>query len=654
MRAALPEEGQVLTGPLFSEPMRVETVAPNGAGGWNVGLVGTRTQRFTRVSLDARQLAELKTSASAFRYDGDGVLLRLGLEARALGIAWEFDPYFGLSVSRVDPLPHQLEAVYDHLLKPARVRFLLADDAGAGKTIMAGLLIRELQLRGLAERILIVAPSNLTFQWQRELREKFDESFVVLKGAELRAQYGVNQWMDRSRIVTSLDLAKREEILPGLRQARWDLVIVDEAHRMSARDESHKSQRYRLGELLRDTSDHLLLLTATPHKGDPENFSLFLQLLDADAYANVQSLRHAMDRGSAPFYLRRTKEAMVHFPHRDENGAWAARPIFTKRIPTTVGFDIDGAEYELYRTVTDFVKRQSALAAARDDPRGRALGFLMALYQRRLASSTRALRRSLANRADRLERALAEAQDLAAAAPPTLPSMDELEEMEESERDRILTLLDAISLANNAAEVRMEIDELRGLADHAGAVERLGVEAKLAKLENLLRNEGFFDRPEQRLVLFTEFKDTLDYLVEKLEGWGFRVATIHGGMKPGKRDEPGTRLHAEQQFREGAVQVLAATEAAGEGINLQVCNILFNYDIPWNPNRLEQRMGRIHRYGQEKDCLIFNFVATNTDRAQKGGSPRRRRGTRSCSPGATAAAKSWRSSRRCRSRASSG
>ncbi len=609
---APPEEGQVLTGPLFSEPMRVETVAPNGSGGWNVGLVGTRTQRFTRVSLEARQLAALKTSATAFGFYGDGELLRLGLDAHALGIAWRFDPYFGLSVSRVDPLPHQLEAVYDHLLKPARVRFLLADDAGAGKTIMAGLLMRELQLRGLAERILIVAPSNLTFQWQRELREKFDQSFVVLKGAELRAQYGVNQWMDRDRIVTSLDLAKRDEILPGLRQARWDLVVVDEAHRMSARDESHKSQRYKLGELLRDTSDHLLLLTATPHKGDQENFSLFLQLLDRDAYASVTSIRHALHRGRAPFYLRRTKEAMVHFPHRDENGEWAARPIFTKRIPTTVGFDIDGAEYELYRAVTDFVKRQSALAAARDDPRGRALGFLMALYQRRLASSTRALRRSLANRADRLERALAEARDLAAAAPPTLPSMDEMDEMEEGERERILALLEAVSLTNNAAEVRMEIVELRQLADRARAVERLGVEAKLAKLESLLRNEGFFDRPEQRLVLFTEFKDTLDYLVERLEGWGFRVATIHGGMKPGGRDEPGTRLHAEQQFREGAVQVLAATEAAGEGINLQVCNILFNYDIPWNPNRLEQRMGRIHRYGQEKDCLIFNFAATNT------------------------------------------
>ncbi len=607
-----PEEGQVLTGPQFSEPVRVVTAAGNGLGGWKLGLVGTRTQRFRQVTLDAAQLSELAATDSAFRYDGDGELLRLGLDAHALGIAWEFDPYFGLSVSRVDPLPHQLEAVYDHLLRPARVRFLLADDAGAGKTIMAGLLLRELQLRGLAERILIVAPSNLTFQWQRELREKFDQSFVVLKGAELRAQYGVNQWMDRNRIITSLDLAKRDEILPGLKQARWDLVIVDEAHRMSARDESHKSLRYKLGELLRDTSDHLLLLTATPHKGDPENFSLFLQLLDRDAYANVTSIRHALHQEHAPFYLRRTKEAMVHFPQRDAKGEWVVRPIFTRRIPSTAGFSIEGAEYELYREVTEFVKRQSRLAAERNDPRGRAMGFLMALYQRRLASSTRALFRSLCNRADRLEQALAKAHDLARAAPPDLPSIDDLEEMEEQERERVLELIEAISLTDNADAIRGEIAELRTLSLRAEAVERQGVEAKLTRLERLLRRDGFFDRPDQRLVLFTEFKDTLDYLVEKLRGWGFRVATIHGGMKPGSRDEPGTRLHAEQQFREGAVQVLAATEAAGEGINLQVCNVLFNYDIPWNPNRLEQRMGRIHRYGQQKDCLIFNFVATNT------------------------------------------
>ncbi len=605
--------GQILNGPLFSEPMRVETVCANGAGSWVAGLVGTQTERFRRVALTADDIARLSITDSRLSYDGDGRLLRLGLEARSLGIAHEFDPCFGLSISRVDPLPHQLEAVYGHLLKLSTVRFLLADDAGAGKTIMAGLLVRELKLRGLAERILVVCPANLTFQWQRELREKFDEKFLVLKGSDIREQFGVNQWMEQPRIITSLDLAKRDDILPGLRQVHWDLVIVDEAHRMSWSPPARKTARYALGELLRDSTDHILLLTATPHKGDPQNFTLFLQLLDRDAYADVKSIREAMDRRRAPFYLRRTKEAMVYFPERQENGEWRARPVFTRRMPRTVGFTIDGAEWELYSEVTRFVKRQSVRAAAQgDDPRARAVGFLMALYQRRLASSTCAMRRSLENRARRLEEGLQRARTVAKSAPPTLPDPEELEEMEDAERARLEALLDAVTLAGNAEQVREEIAELTRFAKNARAVEASGNEAKLSRLRDILHKEGFFDRPDQRLLLFTEFKDTLDYLMDRLRAWGFSVGCIHGGMKPGSRDEPGSRLHAEQQFREGNIQVLVATEAAGEGINLQCCHILFNYDIPWNPNRLEQRMGRIHRYGQRHDCLIFNFVAANT------------------------------------------
>ena len=294
-------EGQVLTGPLFNEPMRVVTVHPNGPDSVMAGLVGQRTEQFRQVTLTSTELAELTIAEATWRYDGEGNLLKLGLQAYSLGIAHEFDPYFGLSISRVDPLPHQLEAVYEYFLKLPSVRFLLADDAGAGKTIMAGLLIRELKLRGLAERTLVVCPANLTFQWQRELKEKFDQQFLIMKGNDIRAQFGVNQWQSQKQVITSLDLAKREDILPGLRQVRWDLVIVDEAHRMSARDETHKSQRYRLGELLRDQSDNLLLLTATPHKGDPRNFTLFLQLLDEDAYADVKSIHEAMGAATGTF-----------------------------------------------------------------------------------------------------------------------------------------------------------------------------------------------------------------------------------------------------------------------------------------------------------------------------------------------------------------
>ena len=591
----------------------VEKVYPNGQNVWVLGLVGRRSERFRRVTLTSEDISALTITDSALAYDGDGRLLRIGLQAYSLGIAYEFDPYFGLSISRVDALPHQLEAVYEHLLKLPSVRFLLADDAGAGKTIMAGLLVRELKLRGLIERILVVCPANLSFQWQRELREKFDEKFLVLKGSDIRDQFGVNQWMEQKQIITSLDLAKRTEILPGLRQAHWDLVIVDEAHRMSARDETHRSQRYRLGELLRDSTDHILLLTATPHKGDPKNFTLFLQLLDQDAYADVSSIREAMDRKHAPFYLRRTKEAMVYFPEPQSDGSWTAKPVFTKRIPRTAGFNIDGPEFELYQRITRFVKRQSAGAAAEENnPRARAVGFLMSLYQRRLASSIYAMRRSLEKRAKRLEEGLKHAQDLSRTAPPNLPSWEELEEFEDDERERMEQLLDAITLARNGDQIQEEISELLELAKEAKAVQGSGNEAKLEHLRKILLEEGFFDCADQRLLLFTEFRDTLDYLMEQLGAWGFSVGCIHGGMKPGSRDEPGSRIFVEQQFREGTIQALVATEAAGEGINLQCCHILFNYDIPWNPNRLEQRMGRIHRYGQRQDCLIFNFVAINT------------------------------------------
>ncbi len=606
-------EGQILKGPLFNEPMRVETIRSNGPDTWIAGLVGLKTEKFRSVTLTLKDIKGLKISEAAPSFNGNGLLLRLGLEAYALGIAYEFDPYFGLSVSRVDPLPHQLEAIYDYLLKLARVRFLLADDAGAGKTIMAGLLIRELKLRGLADRILVVCPANLTFQWQRELKEKFDEKFLVFKGSNIRDQFGVNQWMEEKHVITSLDLAKRTDILPSLRQVQWDLVIVDEAHRMSASDPEHKTLRYRLGELLRDSSDHLLLLTATPHKGDPVNFSFFLQLLDEDAYADVRSIRQAMERRQAPFYLRRTKEAMVYFPERQPDGTWAALKIFKKRIPHTVDFAIDGPEMDLYREITRYVKRQAAKALARgDDPRARAVSFLMALYQRRLASSTYAMRRSLENRVRRLQEGLRQAQELLRTAPPEIPSPEEMEEMEEAEREQLESIMEAMTVAQNSTEIEEEIEDLKELARAAKSVEDSGSEAKLSRLKDLLQKEGFFAKSDKRLLIFTEFKDTLEYLVERLKSWGFRVGFIHGGMKPGSRNEPGSRLYAESQFWEGTIQILVATEAAGEGINLHCCHVLFNYDIPWNPNRLEQRMGRIHRYGQQYVCLIFNFVATNT------------------------------------------
>ena len=283
----------------------------------------------------------------------------------------------------------------------------------------------------------------------------------------------------------------------------------------------------------------------------------------------MKSIEEAMTRRRAPFYLRRTKDAMVYFPEPQKDGSWATMPVFTKRITRTADFNIEDDELELYRDVTNFVKRQSRRADAQgDDRRAHAIGFLMSMYQRRLASSARSMKKSLENRARRLEDGLTHAQELASKAPPVLPDLEDIEEMDDHERERLEELLDAITLAESANQVREEISELQDLAVQAGSVEESGVETKLRRLHGIFQEEGFFDDPDQRLLIFTEFKDTLDYLMELLQAWGFRAGSIHGGMNPGFRDEAGTRLYVEQQFKDGNIQVLVATEAAGEGINL--------------------------------------------------------------------------------------
>ena len=615
VRADTIAEGVVLSGPQFGEPMRVIGKPSPGDGFVIVNLVGSRTNTFRGgVTLRNADLAAIQIEAQASLFQGKPKTFKLGIEALRISLAQEYDPYFGLSISRVDPLPHQLDAVYNHLLKSARCRFLLADDAGAGKTIMAGLLLKELKLRGLVERVMVICPANLAFQWQRELKDRFQESFRILKGHDLRVQYGVNMWNDHPQIITSMDLAKREEILPSVRQATdWDLIIVDEAHRMSARDAEHKSERYRLGELLREKTAHLLLLTATPHKGDPTNFCLFLQLLDQEAYADVKSIHDAMDQGEAACYLRRTKEVMVDFPKPQADGTWKSVKLFTKRIPHTVAFSLQGAEKDLYNEVTHYVQRQSARAAeAGDERRARAVGFMMAMYQRRMASSTYSLKESLLRRQKKLKDLLETANLLGELPVPDVPSEDEWEEMDDAERESKERELERATLARSKPDLDAELKEIAQLIISAQGVIDGGHEEKLRYLKKEMTDQGIFADHSQRLLLFTEYKDTLDYLVSKLRELGLTVGQIHGSMKPGSRDEDGTRLNAERNFWDLKTQVLVATEAAGEGINLQCCHVLFNYDIPWNPNRLEQRMGRIHRYGQTKDCLIFNFFAQNT------------------------------------------
>ena len=374
----------VIRGPIFPEPVQVIVVIPVGDAVKLIGK-GLNSGKVHEPVLSVDQLAQLEATPEKELFDGDPQKFRLGIEAMRLALAFEYDPYFSLSIARVDPLPHQLEAVYEYFMKLPRVRFLLADDPGAGKTIMAGLLIKELKIRGLVKRTLIVTPANLSFQWQREMKDKFREQFEVIRSDVLRANYGSNPWQERNQVITSVSWVSRiEDAKESLLRSHWDLIIVDEAHKMSAYAEDKKTLAYQLGESLSQMTDHYLLMTATPHKGDPENFCLFLRLLDADVYGDVQSLEDAMQRNSAPFYLRRTKEALVSFPDPQTG---KCKALFTKRNVQTTEFQMNDDELDFYDALTRYVEDQSIKAAQDDSARGRALSFTMAMLQRRFASS---------------------------------------------------------------------------------------------------------------------------------------------------------------------------------------------------------------------------------------------------------------------------
>jgi superfamily II DNA or RNA helicase len=608
--------GMIVRGPIFPEPVQVITTIPMGEAIKLYGK-GINTGQVYEPILSPEQLAKLEVTPEKEPFDGDSNRFRLGVEALRLALAYEYDPYFSLSIARVDPLPHQLEAVYDYFIKLPRIRFLLADDPGAGKTIMAGLLIKELKIRGLIKRTLIITPANLSFQWQREMKDKFREHFEVVRSDVLRANYGSNPWQEKNQLITSVSWVSRiEDAKESLLRSHWDLIIVDEAHKMSAASRDKKTLAYQLGEALSDMTDHYLLMTATPHKGDPHNFCLFLELLDRDVYGDVKSLEEAMRRHEAPFYLRRVKEALVNFPDSDTG---EVKALFTKRFVQTTEFQINDEEMDFYDALTRYVEDQSIKAAADDTARGRALGFTMAMLQRRFASSIYAVRRSLERMKEKREKILADPD--AYRQEQILKKLpDEFEDLPEDEQQEIIAQMEEIVASVDPASLREEVLQLIRLIGQARTLEAREVESKLIKLKSVITDRGIFDDSKMKLLVFTEHKETLDYLagdgrdgrpLGKLREWGLEVTQIHGGMKIGDRDTPGSRIYAERAFREDC-QVMVATEAAGEGINLQFCWLMINYDIPWNPVRLEQRMGRIHRYLQEKDCLIFNFVATNT------------------------------------------
>jgi superfamily II DNA or RNA helicase len=498
------------------------------------------------------------------------------------------------------------------------LRFLLADDPGAGKTIMAGLLIKELKLRQAIERILILCPAPLTIQWQDEMIRWFGEPFDIIFSAVDQQQL-VNPWQKSSQVIASIDYAKQDDVRERVWQQHWDLMIIDEAHKCSARTTSggagreakvDSTKRYDLASRLTYQADHVLLLTATPHHGDEDKFAHFLRLIDPDLFPEPHRLRNqaAEIRRSVfrlgqncPWALRRLKEDL-----KDLKGG----RLFPDRHARTVTFDLNYEEYELYKAVTAYINE----FMAQPGPRRTSAALARTVFQRRLASSTCAIHESLKNRFKKQQDFLEELERL----PPQqrarrlawlqgrLPDAEQDEDdLDEETRDK---LADEFTVALELEQIRIEIVALRGLVEQARRVREQANDSKLAALENCLQGVQFSELRDGRgkLLIFTEHRSTLSYVREHLQKWGYLTCEIHGGMNPHERKR------AQELFRTQA-QICVATEAAGEGINLQFCHLMINYDLPWNPTRLEQRLGRIHRIGQERDCYVFNFVATESE-----------------------------------------
>lgn len=504
-----------------------------------------------------------------------------------------------MSASGIDPIPHQIEAVYGHLLKKPRIRYLLAHDPGAGKTVMAGLIIKELKMRLRVRRILIVVPGQLRTQWSQEMLEKFDEPFVVVDRNSYNQAGSMQVWA-ADQIITSIDFAKRADILESLGAARFELIIVDEAHKMSAYStgsNTTKTQRYRLGETLSRITEELLFLTATPHKGDPNNFRLLLDLLEPGYFASSEMMANSIRDGDNPLFLRRAKENMVDFENK---------PLFVPRTVLTPDVGLSARERLLYDSLSEYIKEQFNLAL--QTSKGHNITFALIILQRRFASSTYALLKSLKRRRDSLQQLLDGAEKVANIGTKNSGNMarymDSIDELSEKERWDEEQKWEVLTVANSREELKMEIRTLHGLIDDAAAVMRHGSETKLAQLRETILLLNREDAGEKMLI-FTESRDTLEYLAANIQQWGYTVNVIHGSMSAKARKD------AEVVFRDDT-QIMVATEAAGEGINLQFCHIMVNYDLPWNPNRLEQRMGRIHRYGQTRPVRVFNMVYADT------------------------------------------
>ncbi|MDZ4258233.1 MAG: helicase-related protein [Gemmatimonadales bacterium] len=584
---------------------------------------------------------EVVGTGRPWSFDGDGALFRLVAEAHRIRLAHLFDPVLAVHTSLVDPLPHQITAVYEAMLPRQPLRFLLADDPGAGKTIMAGLLIKELIARGDVTRCLIVCPGSLVEQWQDELSQKFHLPFEILTNDKLEAARTGNWFLENNFALARLDkLSRNEDVQQKLSapDCHYDLVICDEAHKLSAtffNGEVKYTKRYRLGQLLSGLTRHFLLMTATPHNGKEEDFQLFLALLDGDRFEG--RFRDGVHQADVSGLMRRmVKENLLKFD---------GRPLFPERIANTIPYKLSDAEAVLYKEVTGYVREEWGRAEAlQDDKRTGTVGFALTILQRRLASSPEAIYQSLRRRRERLENRLRELElgqrgsnlTIANLAGPSLDAEDleDLDEAPENEVDAAEEeVLDQATAAATVAELKLEIATLGRLEGLASAVRRSGQDTKWRELSHLLGEiftpsalngrvaestvpygagpiPGPIPSPRQKLVLFTEHRDTLSYLqrqIGSLLGRPQSVVLIHGAMGREER-----RKSQESFLHDPEVQVLLATDAAGEGINLQRAHLMVNYDLPWNPNRLEQRFGRIHRIGQTEVCHLWNLVAEET------------------------------------------
>jgi SNF2 family DNA or RNA helicase len=585
---------------------------------------------------------ELVEQGRPWSFDGDGALFRLVSEAQRIRLAHLFDPVLAVHTSIVDPLPHQITAVYETMLPRQPLRFLLADDPGAGKTIMAGLLIKELVARGDLQRCLIVCPGSLAEQWQDELYRRFHLPFEILTNDKLEAARTGNWFLETNLCIARLDkLSRNEDVQQKLQvpDCRWDLVVCDEAHKMSATvfgGETRYTKRYRLGQLLSTLTRHFLLMSATPHNGKEADFQLFMALLDGDRFEG--RYRDGVHTADVSDLMRRmVKESLLKFD---------GTPLFPERIAYTVPYRLSDAEAALYRAVTDYVREEFNRAEAlENDKRAGTVGFALTILQRRLASSPEAIYQSLRRRRERLESRLRELEVLQRGGqtttilPASLPALDneDVADLDEAPDNEVAAaeeeILDQATAARSIAELRIEIETLKGLESQALAVRRSGTDTKWCQLASLLSEiftpTGIGHRvaeppapygagpisppipsPHQKLVIFTEHRDTLNYLQQRIStllGRQEAVVVIHGGIG---REE---RLKVQESFKhDPEVQVLLATDAAGEGINLQRAHLMVNYDLPWNPNRIEQRFGRIHRIGQTEVCHLWNLVADDT------------------------------------------